>query len=86
MNATKIELYGFDLLVELEPQTTNPCLAVVSHAGVVRQAGPAHVGQPEPIQVGDRVVILPQTAKYLAAAGKRCAIVGADALVWRFTK
>ncbi len=86
MNATKIELYGLDLLVELDPQTANPCLALVSRSGVVRETGPAHSGQPEPIQGGDRVVVLAQSARYLAVGGKKCALVGADALVWRFAK
>ncbi len=82
----KLELFGLDLLIELDPPSANPSLALVSHSGVVRTAGPAHEGQPEPILVGDRVVVLAQSARYLAIGGTKCALVGADALVWRFQK
>jgi hypothetical protein len=81
----QLELYGFDLLVELDPPTSNPLLTLVSHSGTVRQAGPAHAGQQEPIKIGDRVVVLAQSAKYLAVGGEKCALVGVDALLWRFT-
>ncbi len=86
MNAAKIQLYGLDLLVELDPPSANPALTLAAHSGLVREAGPAHAGQPEPIQVGDRVVVLAQEAKYPSVGGKKCALVGADALVWRFAK
>jgi hypothetical protein len=86
MNAATIELYGLDLIVELDPPTANPLLTLASHSGTVREAGPAHAGQAEPIKVGDRVVVLAQSAKYLAVGGTKCALVSADALVWRFTE
>jgi hypothetical protein len=86
VNTTNIRLYGLDLLVELDPPSSNPALALAAHAGVVREAGPAHAGQPEPVQIGDRVVALAHGAKYLVMDGAKCALVGADALVWRFAK
>ena len=86
VNTAKLELYGLDLLVELEPPSANPSLALVSHAGVVREAGPAHAGRPDPITIGDRVIVRAQVAKYLAIGGKKYALVGADALLWRFAK
>jgi hypothetical protein len=42
MNPTQIELYGLDLLVELDPPSANP-------------VGPAHAGQAGPTKIGDRV-------------------------------
>jgi hypothetical protein len=82
MNATELELYGMDLMLELE----RPSSALVSQAGVVREVGPAHAGQPDPITIGDRVIVLSQLIKHVCIDGKKCALVGADALLWRFTK
>jgi hypothetical protein len=81
----KIELYGLDLLIELEPPTNNPLLTLVTHSGTVREAGPGHAGQAKPIKVGDRVVVLAESSMYLAVGGKKCALVSAGALLWRFT-
>jgi hypothetical protein len=82
----KLELFGLDLLIELDPPSANPSLALVSHAGVVKEIGPAHADQADPIKIGDRVIVLAQSAKYLAVDGKKCALVGTDGLVCRFRK
>ena len=84
MRATEIKLYCLDLLVELDMPSANPALALVSNSGFVREAGPAHAGQPEAIKAGDRVVVLTEAAKYLLVDGADCVLVGADALIWRF--
>jgi len=86
MKATEIKLFSLDLLIELDSPSGNPALALVSSSGLVREAGPAHAAQAEPIRVGDRVVVLTQGAKYLVLDGAKCALVGVDALVWRFAK
>jgi hypothetical protein len=85
-SATRVELYGLDLLIELDPPAANPLLRLATHCGTVREAGPAHAGQDEPVKIDDRVIVLASSSKYLAVGGKKCALVGVDALLWRFTK
>lgn len=86
MTTHKIELYGLDLLVEVESQPANPLLALACHFGTVREIGPAHAGQDDPVKIGDRVIVLAASAKYLALGGKKCVLVGGDALLWRFAE
>jgi hypothetical protein len=65
-NVNKLELYGIDLLIELEPPASNPLLTIVSHSGTVREVGPAHEGQADPVKIGNRVIVLAESSRYLA--------------------
>ncbi len=69
MKVTKLEPYGLDLLVELDPPSANPALTLASCAGVVREAGPAHRGHPQRLDAA--IAKLPQAVRYVPPSPPR---------------